>query len=91
MNAIQDIEVSSEKYRRARCKKCTKKIMPLEIRGVVEGKFSGYLCEKCTREEIEVIPIHLKEIIKKLNRLSNMSEAQKRGILNRMMILKKLE
>lgn len=91
MNAIEEIEISSERYRRARCKRCKKKIMPLEIRASVLGRFTGYLCEKCARMEIEVIPIHLKKIIERLDKLSKMSDEEKRTQLNRMMILKKLE
>ena len=65
--------------------------MPLEIRARVLGRYTGFLCEKCARMEIEIIPIHLKEIINKLNKLSKMSEEERRGYLTRMMILKKLE
>ena len=87
---IEDIQIASERHRRARCQKCKKKIMPLEIRARVIGKWEGYLCEKCAREEIEVIPIRLKEIIKKLKDLSKMTDEEKRDYLYRMMILKKL-
>ena len=90
MNVIEDLEIASEKYRRAGCQRCKKKIMPLEIRARVLGRYTGFLCEKCARMEIEIIPIHLKEIINKLNKLSKMSEEERRGYLTRMMILKKL-
>lgn len=91
MNAIEEIEISSERYRRARCKRCKKKIMPLQIRASVLGRFTGYLCEKCARMEMEIIPTQLKETINKINKLSKMSDDEKRVHLNRMMILKKLE
>lgn len=91
MNAIQEIEISSERYRRAGYQRCKKKIMPLEVRARVLGRFTGFLCEKCARMELEAIPIHLKEMIKVLNKLSKMSDEERRERLNKMMILQKLK
>ena len=90
MNAISHIEIAPEKYRRARCQKCHKKIMPLEVRGAVSGRFLGYLCEKHLKEELEIIPKQLKQINKEFNRLTNMSKEEKEDQLNRLIILKKL-
>ncbi|KKM67270.1 hypothetical protein LCGC14_1472680, partial [marine sediment metagenome] len=54
---IEDIQIAPTKFRRANCKKCKKKINGLKIRSCVKGRlYWGYLCENCSREELERMP-----------------------------------
>ena len=88
---IEKIQVSSEKFRRANCKKCKIKIMPLKVRGVVQGgMYDGYLCEKCTEEELNDIPKRLKKVNNKFNKLIKMDVEEKRDYLRKLNILKEL-
>jgi len=89
---IEDIQVVPEKYRRANCKKCKRKIEHLEVRGVIRGGiYDGYLCEKCSKEYLADIPKCLKKMNEKINKLSKMSDEEKREYLKRLGILRELE
>lgn len=88
---IENIQIAPNKYRRANCKKCKKKILPLEIRGVVCGSlYYGYLCKKCTKEELSKYPLHIKKMNKKCEKFEEMNDDKKLDYLNRLEILKKL-
>lgn len=89
---LEDIQISSEKFRRAKCKKCKRKIMPLEIRGVVQGGiYDGYLCDKCSEEELDDIPKRLEKVNNKFYKLLKMNVKEKRDYLRRLNILKELD
>ena len=88
---IEDIQIAPIKVRRANCKKCKKKINRLKIRSCVKGElYWGYLCENCSREELEKMPKHIKKMNIKINEFSRMSNKEKKGYLNRLNILKEL-
>lgn len=88
---IEEIQVSSEKFRRAKCKKCKRKIMPLKIRSVVQGgTYDGYLCEKCTEEELKDIPKRLEKVNNIFYKLIKMDVEEKRDYLRKLNILKEL-
>lgn len=89
---IEDIHIAPRKYRRANCQKCKRKIERLEIRSSVQGSlYMGYLCGKCTKEELEKIPKKLKELNKKLCEFEEMNEKERMEYLKRLDILKELE
>ena len=88
---IEEIQISNPKYRRARCQKCKKKILPLEMRGVVRGSlYFGYLCKKCNKEELLKLPLHIKKMNEKYKEFEKMNDEEKLDYLNRLEILKKL-
>ena len=88
---IEEIQISNPKYRRARCQKCQKKILPLETRGVVRGSlYYGYLCKKCTKKELLKMPSHIENMNKEYEEFKKMNNKEKLDYLNRLKILKEL-
>lgn len=88
---IENIQISPPKYRRAGCKKCKKKIQPLEVRGVFQGSlYQGYLCKNCTKEELSKMPQHIKQMKKMYEKLEKMDEKEKINYLLKLKIIEKL-
>lgn len=88
---IDKITISPNRGQPARCRKCQKKIAPLEVRGMTYGTpYNGYLCSKCTREQLSVAPEQIRMLEKEYQGFADMSKEERKTHLIKVRILNKL-
>lgn len=87
---IDEISLASNWGPQAKCEKCKKMIKRFSVRGLSYGRYFGYLCSKCTKEELERAPHLIKELKEGYQKFTDMSEKERKAHLIKIRLLNKL-